>query len=125
MVPGPALLVKVIKVQVAISNPLQDLVHRDTVRRDEEFKARAIPVLESMEKAIAVLVFTDGHTEEVSRYMIMGKVMYANADYWTTGTWTKKILLSSLDLRASMRANQERGAKLVLPGGPNEVVIGP
>lgn len=73
----------------------------------------------------AVLVFTDGHTEEISRYMIVGKVIYTNSDYWKTGTWTKKILLSSLDLPASLRANQERGAKLVLPGGPNEVVIGP
>lgn len=73
----------------------------------------------------AVLIFSDGHREEISRYMIVGGVMYANSDYWTTGTWTKKILLSSLDLPASLRANQERGAKLMLPGGPNEVVLGP
>lgn len=73
----------------------------------------------------AVLVFADGHKEEVSRYMIVGTTMYANSDYWTTGAWTKKILLSSLDLPASLRANQERGSKLLLPGGPNEVVIGP
>ena len=73
----------------------------------------------------AVLIFADGHKEEVSRYMIVGSTMYANSDYWSTGTWTKKILLSSLDLPASLRANQERGSKLVLPDGPNEVVIGP
>jgi hypothetical protein len=73
----------------------------------------------------AVLVFADGHTEEVSRYMIVGKVMYANADYWATGNWTKKILLSSLNLPASLQANQQRGSKLVLPTGPNEVVLGP
>ncbi|HKS72198.1 MAG TPA: hypothetical protein VJQ82_03310 [Terriglobales bacterium] len=73
----------------------------------------------------AVLVFADGHQEEVSRYMIVGTTMYANTDYWTTGAWTKKILLSSLDLPASLRANQERGSKLLLPAGPNEVVIGP
>lgn len=73
----------------------------------------------------AVLVFSDGHKEEVSRYMIVGSTMYASSDYWSTGAWTKKILLSSLDLPASLRANQERGSKLVLPGGPNEVVIGP
>jgi len=72
----------------------------------------------------AVLIFSDGHREEVSRYMIVGKVMYTNSDYWTTGTWTKKVLLSSLDLPASLRANQDRGAKLVLPDGPYEVVIG-
>jgi len=73
----------------------------------------------------AVLVFADGHQEEVSRYMIVGNILYANSDYWTTGTWTKRILLSSLDLPASLRANQARGSKLLLPGGPNEVVIGP
>jgi hypothetical protein len=73
----------------------------------------------------AVLIFADGHKEEVSRYMIVGSTMYVSSDYWSTGAWTKKILLSSLDLPASLRANQERGSKLMLPGGPNEVVIGP
>jgi hypothetical protein len=72
-----------------------------------------------------VLIFADGHKEEVSRYMIVGSTMYAQSDYWSTGAWTKKILLSSLDLPASFRANQKRGSKLVLPGGPHEVVIGP
>jgi hypothetical protein len=72
-----------------------------------------------------VLVFADGHQEEVSRYTIVGKVMYANADYWATGNWTKKISLSSLNLPASLQANQQRGSKLVLPTGPNEVVLGP
>jgi hypothetical protein len=90
-----------------------------------DLRASVHPAAEAPPPPPAVLVFTDGHTEEVNRYMIVGKIMYANSDYWKTGSWTKKILLSSIDLPASLRANQERGAKLVLPGGPNEVVIGP
>jgi len=73
----------------------------------------------------AVLIFADGRKEEVSRYTIIGKVLYANADYWTTGSWTKKIFLSSLNLPATLQANQERGVNFILPSGPNEVVMRP
>src|SRR5216117_1881801 len=33
----------------------------------------------------AVLVFRDGHKEEVSSYTIMGQTMFAKSDYWTSG----------------------------------------
>ena len=71
----------------------------------------------------AVLVFRDGHREKVSKYMIEGKTLYVSADYWTTGSWSRRIPLSELDIPASLRANAERGTEFKLPRGPNEVVV--
>jgi len=71
----------------------------------------------------AVIVFRDGHTEEVARYMIQGDVLFTNADYWSTGSWTRKISLTDVDIPASLKLNKERGTKFNLPSGPNEVVI--
>ena len=73
----------------------------------------------------AVLVFRDGHKEEVSSYTIMGAVMYTNTNYWTDGSWTKKIQIAALDVPATLKLNQERGVKFDLPSGPHEIVIRP
>jgi hypothetical protein len=79
----------------------------------------------SRELPPAVLVFRDGRREEVSDYTIMNGTMYSKADYWTSGSWTKKIQIADLDVPATMRVNQERGVKFVLPASPNEVVMRP
>ena len=73
----------------------------------------------------AVLVFHDGRREEVSEYTIMSGMIYSRADYWTTGSWTRKIQIADLDVPATLRLNQERGVKFVLPASPNEVVVRP
>ena len=73
----------------------------------------------------AVLVFHDGRREEVSEYAIMSGTIYSKADYWTTGYWTRKIQIADLDVPATLRLNQERGVKFVLPASPNEVVVRP
>ena len=73
----------------------------------------------------AVLVFHDGRREEVSEYTIMSGMIYSKADYWTTGSWTRKIQIADLDVPATLRLNQERGVKFVLPASPNEVVVRP
>jgi hypothetical protein len=70
-----------------------------------------------------VLVFRDGHTEEVERYMIKGDVIFTDANYWSTGSWTKRIPIAQLDLPATQKANEQRGGKFSLPTGPNEVMI--
>jgi hypothetical protein len=71
----------------------------------------------------AIIVFRDGHMEEVGKYMIQGDTLFTTADYWTTGSWTRKIPLAELNLPASLKLNNERGSKFNLPSGPNEVVI--
>lgn len=73
----------------------------------------------------AVLVFRDGRTEEVSSYTIMSGTIYSKADYWTSGSWTRKIQIADLDVPATLKQNQQRGVKFVLPSGPNEVVMRP
>ena len=73
----------------------------------------------------AILVFHDGRREEVSEYTIMSGTIYSRADYWTTGSWTRKIQIADLDVPATLRLNQERGVKFVLPSSPNEVVVRP
>lgn len=71
----------------------------------------------------AVIVFRDGHTEEVAKYMIQGETLFTNADYWSTGSWTRKIPLTEVDIPASLKLNKDRGTRFKLPSGPNEVVI--
>lgn len=71
----------------------------------------------------AVIVFRDGHTEELAKYMIQGQDLYTTADYYATGSWTRKIPLAELDLPASLKLNKERGTKFNLPSGPDEVMI--
>jgi hypothetical protein len=63
----------------------------------------------------AIVVFRDGHMEEVGKYMIQGDMLFTNADYWTTGSWTRKIPLAELNLPASLKLNNERGSKFNLP----------
>ncbi len=73
----------------------------------------------------AVLVFRDGHEEEVKSYTIIDKTLYTSANYWTSGSWTRKIEIANLDVSATLKLNQERGSKFTLPSGPQEVVIRP
>lgn len=73
----------------------------------------------------AVLVYRDGHSEEVSSYSIIGSALYTKADYWTAGAWTRTIQIADLDIPATLKENQQRGVKFDLPSSPNEVVIRP
>ena len=71
-----------------------------------------------------VLVFIDGLKEEVIKYVIKGNMLYASVDYWSTGSWTRAIPLSQLNVPATIKLNQKRGLRFRLPSGPNEIVIG-
>lgn len=73
----------------------------------------------------AVLVFRDGHQEEAAKYTIVGKTINIKTDYWTSGSWTRTVLIAQLDLPATLKANQERGANFRLPSRPSEVIIRP
>jgi hypothetical protein len=73
----------------------------------------------------AVLIFRDGHREQVPEYAIIGGTIYANGDYWQSGHWTKSIQLSALNIPATVKANHDIGVNFMLPSGPNEVVTRP
>jgi len=70
-----------------------------------------------------VLVFRDGHQEEVRKYTIIGTAISVKTDYWSTGSWTRNIPIADLDLAATLQLNQERGAKFTLPSRPSEVIV--
>jgi hypothetical protein len=73
----------------------------------------------------ALLIFRDGHTEEVRDYAIADGTLYARGDYYTDGYWNKKINLSKLNLAQTLQANNQRNVKFVLPSSPNEVITRP
>lgn len=73
----------------------------------------------------AVLVYRDGHTEELSSYTIIGESIHTKANYWTNGAWTRTIQIADLDIPATLKQNQQRGVKFDLPSGPDEVIIRP
>lgn len=73
----------------------------------------------------AVLVFRDGHKEEVRRYTIVGGTLYTSSNYWSNGSWTRKVPISELDVPATLKLNRERGAKFSLPSSPNVIVVRP
>jgi hypothetical protein len=88
--------------------------------------ARRTPAAEpASELPPAVLVFRDGHKEEIRKYVIAGATLYTSADYWSSGTWTRKVPIAELDVPATLEANHARGARFSLPSGPNEVMMRP
>ena len=106
---------------------------RETVRviasaspaRTHSAMSAAADPLTAHELPPAVLIFRDGHSEEVRDYSIVGGVMYARGDYYTDGYWNKKIELTTLNLPETLKSNQARGVHFVLPNAPNEVVTRP
>jgi hypothetical protein len=56
-----------------------------------------------------VLVFHDGHRQEVSNYAIMGQTVYVLDDR------TQKIPLANLDVPATVKANDDRGMEFKIP----------
>jgi len=70
-----------------------------------------------------VLLFRDGHKQEIERYVIQNDVIYAGSDYWSTGSWSNKIPIAQLDVPATLKLNQQRGAKFRLPSGPGEIAV--
>lgn len=73
----------------------------------------------------AVLVFRDGHKEEIGKYLIKDATIYTSADYWSNASWTRKAQIADLDVPATLKLNQARGAKFSLPSGPSEVMFRP
>ncbi len=75
--------------------------------------------------APATFIFGDGHREQSSDYTIVQGTIYARGDYWTSGSWSKKIPIAQLDVPATLRANAENGVPFRLPSAPNEIITRP
>lgn len=72
-----------------------------------------------------VLVFRDGHREEVSEYTIAGGMLYTRGDFYANGSWTRSIDLATLNLSETLDSNQSRGVPFQLPSAPNEIIVRP
>jgi hypothetical protein len=59
-----------------------------------------------------VLIFKDGRQVEIANYAIVGSTLYELNDGRST-----KVQLADLDLRATMKENDERGVEFELPAG--------
>ena len=70
----------------------------------------------------ALLIFRDGHSEEVRDYTIADGVLYARGDFYADGYWNKKIALATLDLPQTVRPNANRHVTFGLPSSANEVI---
>jgi hypothetical protein len=57
-----------------------------------------------------VLIFKDGHQQEISNYAIVGTTLYDLSD-----GRSKKVELADLDLTATMKENDQRGVEFQLP----------
>jgi hypothetical protein len=57
----------------------------------------------------SVLIFRDGHQQEVSNYAIMGQTVYV------FDKRTQKVALADLDVPATIKANDERGLEFKVP----------
>jgi hypothetical protein len=83
------------------------------------------PAERPIDLPLAVLVFRDGHQEQIGKYVIKDAAVYASADYYATGSWTKKIQIAALNVPATLKLNRDRGTNFTLPSGPHEVMIRP
>jgi hypothetical protein len=65
---------------------------------------------EAREQIPVVLVYRDGHQQEVSNYAIVGQTLYS------IGTFAAhKIPLADLNLKATIKANDDRGVEFAVP----------
>jgi hypothetical protein len=70
------------------------------------------PVAEEHLAPAIVLIYKDGHQREVQNYAIMGSYIYDIGSFVA-----QKIPLSDLNLKATLKANDDRGVDFSLPAG--------
>lgn len=97
----------------------------NTSRQPQQSSGSAAHAVSAKEIPAAILVFRDGHREQVSGYTIADGILYAHSDYFTSGSWNRKIELSSLNLSETLKSNHSQGIRFQLPTAPNEVIVGP
>lgn len=73
----------------------------------------------------AILIFRDGHREEVTGYTIADGRLYVTSNYLTTGFWIQYIELSALNMPETIAANSSRPHPFRIPASSNEVIVGP
>jgi hypothetical protein len=82
-----------------------EVISRPAVAR----KSNAMEVPDAQPVDPTVLVFRDGHQQEVSNYAIMGQTVYI------FDSRTQKIALADLDVAATIKVNDDRGVEFHIP----------
>jgi hypothetical protein len=95
------------------------------LRRPEKPSSPPTAQPEAHDESPVVLVFRDGHREQISAYTIADGVLYTGGDYYANGSWNKKIELASLNLPETIKTNRASGVSFQLPTSPNEVMVRP
>ena len=72
--------------------------------------------------APVVLIYRDGHSEQVRDYTIADGTLYAQGDFYIDGYWNKQIALATLDIPKTLQTNSAQGVTFTLPSSPNEVI---
>ena len=72
-----------------------------------------------------MLVFRDGHKEEIESYVIIGAFNFTGTDGASTGSRTRKLAIADLDVPATLKLNREHGGEFTLAFRPNKVVVWP
>ena len=89
---------------------------REDYRADLNSRAPApqqpAPLQPVADQPSTVLVFKDGHEQEVKNYAIIGATLYDLSE-----GRTKKVELAQLDLSATVKHNDDRGVSFQLPAG--------
>ena len=78
-------------------------------KMEPEIRERPSPVREAKPSEPTVLIFRDGHQQDVTNYAIMGQTVYVLDDR------TQKIPLANLDVPATVKANDDRGMEFKIP----------
>ena len=93
--------------------PAESYTQRSAVAANQYTPAAAPAQSDSAHEAIpVVLVYKDGHEQEVRNYAIVGKTLYDLGAFVA-----HKIPLADLNLPATMKANEDRGVEFNLPSG--------
>jgi hypothetical protein len=87
--------------------------YRAELRAKPETAPAAAPVQQPVpEQPHTVLVFKDGHKQEIVNYAIVGTTLYDLSD-----GRTRRVALAELDLPATVKQNDDRGIDFQLPVG--------
>jgi hypothetical protein len=85
--------------------------YRADLNRERE-PEQSMPQQPVADQPQTVLVFKDGHQQEVANYAIVGATLYDLSD-----GHTRKVGLGDLDLTATVKQNDDRGVDFKLPAG--------
>jgi len=86
--------------------------YRADLNRGREIEQPAAQQQPVADEPRTVLVFKDGHQQEVANYAIVGATLYDLSD-----GRAKKVGLADLDLTATVKQNDDRGLDFKLPVG--------